>query len=158
MPRKQKGVNPLIATILLLLVVMAIGGIIWSWLSGYTQTTITEADKKQKEITGCAGASFVIDLSDVEPIWYGGDDHNQVKMVLLNKGDRDLNNFDIYSYFSDGSSDRNEDVNLNLPIGGSKVAWTKGSTSASKPVRVSVESADCKALKASLTATQIKNG
>jgi len=139
--KKQKGVNPLIATILLLLVCMAIAGVIWGWLQGFTQT-----------FAGCSGASFTIDLSDVKPGYNAT--LTQTRMVLLNKGDRDLNNFNITSFYSDGSSDTNDNVDLDLQKGGSVVAWSKGGGS-SKPERIVVESVDCAGIKTELASTQI---
>lgn len=143
MPRKQKGVNPLIATILLLLVCMAIGGIIWSWLQGYTQTQRTATEEQQKKQAGCAGAAFIIDLTDVKPTYYS--DLNQVRVVILNKGDRDLNFFKVYSYYTDGTSDINTTVDLNVEEGGSQMIWTQGgaATGQTKPTRVVIESVDC---------------
>jgi len=151
--KKQKGVNPLIATILLLLVCMAIAGVIWGWLQGFTQTQRTASEEQEKVFAGCAGASFTIDLSDVKP-GYGGDG-NQVRLVLLNKGDRDLNNFDIASFYSDGSSDKNANADLDLQQGASVVAWTYTKSPATVPTRIVVESVDCTGIKAEIIASQI---
>jgi len=151
--KKQKGVNPLIATILLLLVCMAIAGVIWGWLQGFTQTQRTASEEQEKLFAGCAGSSFTIDLSDVEPA-YGGD-ANQVKLVLLNKGDRDLNNFDIVSFYSDGTSDKNANVDLDLQKGGSAIAWSKEKGPQEKPERIVVESLDCVGVKAEIVQAAI---
>ncbi len=150
--KKQKGVNPLIATILLLLVCMAIAGVIWGWLQGFTQTQRTASEEQEKVFAGCAGASFTIDLSDVKPGYNAT--LTQTRLVLLNKGNRDLNNFDVRSFYSDGSSDTNDNVDLDLQQGASVVAWTKGGGS-SIPERIVVESVDCTGIKAEIIASQI---
>ena len=158
MPKKQKGVNPLIATILLLLVCMAIGGIIWSWLQGYTQTQRTATEEQQKKQAGCAGASFTIDLTDVKPTYYS--DLNAVRLVILNKSDRNLNQFKVYAYYSDGSSDLNSLTSVNIEEGGSAVVWTKGGSDSgqSKPERVTIESMDCEGIKAEVSKVDIETG
>ena len=153
MPRKQKGVNPLIATILLLLVVMAIGGIIWSWLSGYALTQRTATEEQQKKQAACAGASFIIDLTDVKPNFNG----TKTRVVIVNKGDRDLNFFKVYSYYTDGTSDLNITQDMEVEEGGTAVLWTKGDT-AEKPKRVIVESVDCQGLTAEVSKENITTG
>jgi len=115
--------------------------------------TRIHSNKQEKIFAGCSGASFTIDLSDVEPA-YGGDG-NQVRLILLNKGDRDLNNFNITSFYSDGSSDTNDNVDLDLQRGGSVAAWTKSKTPSTVPERVVVESVDCPGIKAEITKTEI---
>jgi len=150
--KKQKGVNPLIATILLLLVCMAIAGVIWGWLQGFTQTQRTASEEQEKVFAGCAGSSFVIDLSDVKPGY--NSTLTQTRLVLLNKGDRDLNNFDLVNFYSDGTSDKNANVDLDLQKGGSVVAWTS-SEGTSKPDRIVVESVDCVGVKAEIVNSDI---
>jgi len=131
---------------------MAIAGVIWGWLQGFTQTQRTASEEQEKIFAGCSGASFTIDLSDVKPGYNAT--LTQTRMVLLNKGDRDLNNFNITSFYSDGSSDTNDNVDLDLQKGGSVVAWSKGGGS-SKPERIVVESVDCAGIKTELASTQI---
>ena len=153
MPLNQKGISPLIATILLLLVVMAIAGIVWTTVFGQAQSQQQQIEKQGKTFSGCAGANFKADLSTVKPTYYS--DLNQTRVVLLNDGTRDLNSFNVTSFYSDGTSDLNVQSSVNIQQGGSGVVWAP---STSKPSRIEIISNDCPGVKVSIEDTYIENG
>ncbi len=154
--KKQKGVSPLIATVLLLLVCMAVGVIIWQWITGFAGTSTSEASKTGQQLTGCSGVVLTVDLTDIKPTWYSA--QQAVRLVLKNGSTRDLNTFKIYSYYSDGNSDLNS-VTLNIEEGGQKIAWTRGGvgTGGLRPDRIVAESIEC-GTKVEISKTQIETG
>jgi len=152
MPLKQKGISPLIATILLLLIVMAIAGIVWTTVFSQAESQQQQIEKQGKTFAGCANASFKVDLSTVKPTYYSS--MNVTKVVLLNDGRRDLNSFNVTSFYSDGTSDVNVQSNVDIQQGGSGVVWAP---STSKPSRIEIVSNDCEGIKVSLDDTYIEN-
>ncbi|MCX6802549.1 MAG: hypothetical protein NT067_05575 [Candidatus Diapherotrites archaeon] len=154
--KNQKGVSPLIATVLLLLVCMAVGVIIWQWVTSFQGNVQTESTKTQQKMTGCADVSLTADLTDIKPTWYSA--LKATKVLVKNGSGRDLNTFKVYSYYSDGNSDVNS-VSLNITGGGQAVAWTQGGagTGGTKPTRVIVESTEC-GIKLEVPGTSIQSG
>ena len=149
----QKGVNPLIATILLLLVVMAIGGIIWQFLYANVEQQEAAATEAGARFGECAKASFKADLLDVKPTYYSST--SLVRVVLLNNGRRDLNEFNVTSFYSDGTSDLNVHSNVDLEEGGSAAVWA---TASSKPERVEIESTECAGVKTTVNYQELSDG
>jgi len=152
----QKGVNPLIATILLLLVVMAIGGIIWQFLYANVEQQEAAATEAGARFAECGKASFKADLLDVAPTYY--DDMNVVRIVLLNNGRRDLNEFRVTAFCSDGSSDQNMHSDVDLEEGGSAVVWATAEQNCGKPERVDIEATECAGVKTTVNYQEIATG
>jgi hypothetical protein len=153
--KNQKGVSPLIATVLLLLVCMAVGVIIWQWITGFAGTSTTEATKTGNMLTGCTGASLTVDLTDVKPTWYSTS--RLTKFVLRVGSARDLNNFRIITTYVDGSSDLNAQ-SLDINAGRQKlVSITAPAGSTTKPNRIKIESVEC-GISTDIIMSQIENG
>ncbi|MFH1235047.1 MAG: hypothetical protein V1493_05555 [Candidatus Diapherotrites archaeon] len=154
--KNQKGVSPLIATVLLLLVCMAVGVIIWQWVTGFQSNVQTESDKTATKMTGCSGATLTVDLTNIKPTWYSA--QYATRFVLKNGSTIDLNAFKITAIYSDGNSDLNN-VTLNIEDGGQKIAWTKGGvgTGGTKPDGITIESVEC-GVKTNILKNQIETG
>jgi flagellin-like protein len=56
----MKGISPMIATILLVAFVVAVGGIISVWMTGLTRTTTAGSEARSSAVTKCAGANLQI--------------------------------------------------------------------------------------------------
>lgn len=140
--KNQKGVSPLIATVLLLLVCMAVGVIIWQWVMSMQSSVQTESEQERQRMTRCSGVSLGIDLTDTKPVWNSTTKNTTV--VVQNKGSRDLNGFKLIAYYSGGNSDTNTYADTTIAAGAQTVLTVGGTANgASKPLRVRVESTQC---------------
>jgi len=108
----QKGINPLIATILLLLVVLAIAGIVWTTIFGQLETTNAQIDEAGGQFAGCAGASIVATLSIYKP--QVSETNDTATITVKNDGTVDLNGFNVITYYDDGSTDLNTQSSTNV--------------------------------------------
>jgi len=100
----EKGVNPVIAAILLVVITMVIGGLFAGWSQTYYQDQITRQDELSTKQIRCAEASFQINSCS-----FDAGDTNIATIQLENTGFVDLNEFTVVVEYSDGSSD----VNIN---------------------------------------------
>ena len=108
----QKGINPLIATILLLLVVLAIAGIVWTTIFGQLETTNQQIDESGEQFANCAGASLMATLSTYKP--QVNETTHTATITIKNNGTSDLNGFNVITYYDDGSTDLNEQASTNV--------------------------------------------
>ena len=149
MEPRQKGVNPLVATALLMVLVMAMGGILWGWTQNFWHEKEQSSDYYSGESVDCVEAGFRVLKDKGHCFFYGAGsttDTNQVKVVVENTGEIDLNTFNITSNWADGSSDLNV-LALNLEEKQSGIAWTKqGRSPAEVPKAVRVSSEECPGL------------
>lgn len=135
-----KGVSPLIAAVLLLLVVVGIGALVWVWTTGFVGQATSEAGqvteqmcaKGRFEITSCSYASQTVTL------W------------LKNTGQVDLNSFRVVVKDSAGNVTVSDNNNVDLEDMGGMGSITVGSITNS-PSKVEVYSNDCPNLSASTT-------
>ena len=82
----MKGINPFIATILLIVVSILIFSIFSQWLTTYTQKASTEAGKKSEKRIICSYGSLTID-----EVKYC-DANNTLNITIINTGDISLGN------------------------------------------------------------------
>ena len=57
----RKGISPMVATVLLIVFAIALGGIIFSWLTNYSSQTTQETSAASGELADCAKAGITID-------------------------------------------------------------------------------------------------
>ena len=104
----NRGVNPLIATILLLLIALAISGLLYSWLAGYTAEKTTQASEKSEAQFTCSKGNFKVNSCDYMP------SDGNIKFTLENVGDIDLNGWTIFVEYTNGTIDRVLSTDRNL--------------------------------------------
>ncbi len=139
----QRGVSPLIATILLLLLVSTLGVIFASWARGFWNRQQQPIDTISQETVECSSASFMVRPDEKHCFYYSAS--GQAKVIVENSGDTDLNTFRVTSLWADGTSDLNT-VTLDLEEHQTGVAWTKAKASKEMPVKIRIDSVDCPAL------------
>jgi flagellin-like protein len=57
----KKGISPLIAAVLLIVMAVAIAGVIIAWMSAYTKDTQADIGDKSADLVDCKGALIAID-------------------------------------------------------------------------------------------------
>lgn len=94
----QKGLSPLVATVLLIAVTMTIAGIIAYWASSFTKGSLPSKNKTSG-LEACTGADFTI--------YYQTYNSTTKKLVLVlqNTGSADLKLTNITFLYPDGSLD-----------------------------------------------------
>ena len=90
----QKGISPLVATVLLIAVTMTIAGLLAYWASSFTRSNLPSQNKTQS-IQECAGADFVI--------YYQRTSNSTLTLVLQNTGISDLLITNITFLYPDGN-------------------------------------------------------
>jgi len=148
----EKGVSPLIATILLLLVAMGIGALVWGFMQEYTtEQTSTAATTSQEladcststaattsqELADCSKASFKILSCSYESA------NSIVRVKLENTGSIDINDFWVNVQYSDGSASQIKDGNDLLAGAFGVIAGT----ATAAPSTVKVQSYSCSGVK-----------
>ncbi len=150
---QQRGINPLIATILLLLVVLAIGGIVWTTIYGQMENQQQQVEEQGDKFAGCASAGITMALSVQKPIVDSTNLDGNV--IIKNNGDIDLNGFMVYTYYVGGTSDVNDNSSANVAAGMTTdldVTIASGKTIDS----IEVTSNDCDSVKTSVKKSQIE--
>jgi len=127
----SRGVSPLIATVLLLLMAVGVGAIIWTWLTGFAGKTTSEAGQVTEKM--CADGSF-----QIKSCTYSG---GTLTIKLENTGQIDLNTFKVFVINSDGSTAKTETKTLNLAAGAPGKTTVTGLSAA--PAQVKITSSDC---------------
>jgi len=149
MKPRQKGVSPLIATVLVLVMLMAMGAILWTWAQNFWHEQEQAQDTFSDETRRCSEAGFRVLKDKAHCNFYGSlrtTDTNQVRIAVENTGEIDLNTFSITTNWEDGTSDLNV-LALNLEEKQSGIAWTKqGRSPAEIPKSVRIDSAECPSL------------
>jgi len=99
---KEKGVNPVIASILLIVITMSVGLLFGGWVQEYYANQIAnQAELSEKQIE-CSEAGFTIKSCS-----FDSGDTNIATLQLENTGNFDLNRFTVVVEYNDGSSDTN---------------------------------------------------
>ena len=114
-PRSQRGIDAIIATILLLLVSLAITALLYSWLAGFTTEKTEQASKQSEESFECGQASFRITSCDYD---VNRGNRGSLEVKLESKGKLDLNDWTAFVEYTDGNVDRNLADDRNLYAGG----------------------------------------
>lgn len=93
-----KGISPLIATILLIAFVIAVGGILSGWLISFTKERTEEARIRGETDIKCSYASLYISDAD----WNSTDE--KLSLTVENTGSEDLSDFDVTVIYSNNSA------------------------------------------------------
>lgn len=87
----KKGIDPIIATVLLIAFTMAVAAILVSWITGFTKTQTTYVGEKGEKQVKCTYGDIDAGKSDV---WYNfTSSPGLVNTTIFNRGDEDLYNF-----------------------------------------------------------------
>lgn len=127
----SKGVSPLIATVLLLLVVVGVGAIVWTWVTGFAGETTSEAG----QVTESMAAKGSFEITDCT---YSG---GTLTVKLENTGQIDLNQFRFFAINSDGTTAKTQDEN-SLDIAAGATAKVTITGLSAKPAQVKGMSLD----------------
>ena len=99
----QKGVSPLIATILLVAISLAIAGMLYSWMAQYATTQTSKYTTSSGTQLQCSQAGGI----QINSCTHTG---SNFKLQIESTGDIDLNGFTIAALYSDGNA-TNTDAN-----------------------------------------------
>ena len=94
----QKGLSPLVATVLLIAVTMTIAGIIAYWASTFTRSGLP-SENKTASLQSCTGADFTIYYQSYNSTT------ERLVLVLQNTGPTDLTITNITFLYPDGALD-----------------------------------------------------
>ena len=103
----QKGISPLVATVLLIAVTMTIAAIIAYWASSFTRSSLP-SENRTTSMESCAGADFNIYYQT-----YNSTTKNLV-IVLQNTGSASLTITNITFIYPDGSLE-SKIISMSLP-------------------------------------------
>jgi len=133
----QKGVSPVLATVLLLLIAVSVAVMYFTWIVSFTGEHISEAESVGSKQIKCSNAGITITNCS-----YDKGATELVSVTIENTGSIDLNGFKVIVMYTDESSDSNKNNNLYLDVGASGVAYI--TANASKTVsRVKVIPLEC---------------
>ncbi len=118
----MKGINPLIASVLLIAFTVAVGGIISLWLTSFSKVMTSKAESTSIASSECAGAYF--DIITVN------DDNVATNGLLIAVRNSGAPNSTISS-IADDVGDVNSSVGISLSLGEAKKVLLNGSSVAS---------------------------
>ena len=104
---RNKGLSPVIATVLLVGVVVVSGLIIFTWFRGLTQEAVTKFDQNIQLV--CNDVKFEAEYSNVDDT-----------LAISNTGNIPIFGFDIKESSESGSSTKSIDLLIGWPKGGLK--------------------------------------
>ncbi len=143
----RRGVSPLIATILLLLLAMVGAALMWENVASIWSVSEAPLQEGSEEMINCSLASLVVYKDEEHCTYYPST--GQTKIIIENSGETDLNTFNIISSWKDGSSDLNK-VGLDLEEHETGIGWSSAKVPAEMPIVISVESVECSQAKTSI--------
>ncbi len=137
-PRPQpKGISPLIASVVLIAVTLAIAGILSTWaiqFVGGRGTAITQQ-------TACLGA---LEVDTFPPSLTYNSGTSELTVIMINKKtDLTLQSITAFLTYPDGSV---RNVALNITLTPQQIVSTKIGGNPSKPSRLRLSSANCEGL------------
>ena len=94
----RKGISPLIATILLIAFVIAVGGILSGWLISFSKERVEEARTKGETETQCSYSGLSIDDAD----W--NDTETKLSLIVRNSGTEDLTDFRMVVIYNNNTA------------------------------------------------------
>ena len=93
-----KGISPLIATILLIAFVIAVGGILSGWLVSFTKERTDEARVRGETDIRCSYANLYVSDAD----W--NDTNGRLSVTAENTGMEDLSNFNMVVIYQNNTA------------------------------------------------------
>jgi len=137
--KKQKGVSPVIAAILLILITMSIGSLFYGWMRTFYDNQLQKQSQLSDEQIQCSEAGFQINSCS-----FDSGDTNIATILLENTGYVDLNSFTVAALHTDGASDVNiGEIDLEEGGYGNVYVQVEAGKSISK---IKVVSRDCKTI------------
>lgn len=115
--RKQKGISPVIATVLLVLVTVILAAMYFGWLHSFAGESISEGEEIGRKRINCSNAGITILSCNYDK---GGTEI--VSVTIENTGSVDLNGFKVIAKYTDNTSDSNNNSNLYLDVGSTGIA------------------------------------
>ena len=94
----RKGISPLIATILLIAFVIAVGGILSGWLISFSKERVEEARTKGETDIQCSYSGLSIDDAD----W--NDTETTLSLIVRNSGTEDLTDFRMVVIYTNNTA------------------------------------------------------
>jgi flagellin-like protein len=129
----RKGISPIIASVLLLAVSLAVVGIFSGWAPELAQDVTESTSNSTYETIACNEASV-----EIRSAYWDGTDTTTVS--LRNTGDEDLNNLTVIGFDQDGTIVGNQLNGVSIPSGALK---EKDVDTTSKPDYMEVFSQAC---------------
>ncbi|MEM4663227.1 MAG: hypothetical protein QXM75_04355 [Candidatus Diapherotrites archaeon] len=108
----QKGISPIITTVMLVLISVVIAVMYFSWLHSFVGESIIKSEELGRKRINCSHAGVTIISCAYDK---GGSE--LVSVVIENSGSVDLNGFKVIAIYSDESSDSNINSNLYIDVG-----------------------------------------
>ncbi|GEM_PF-1916400 len=137
----NKGVSPLIATILLLLVAMGIGALVWGFMQEYTTEQTSTAQATASELATCSEGGIKITSCTYTASL------QRVRIKVENTGKRDLNSFWVNVQYTDGNATQ---VKTDRNVLAGSFDYIDGNAQ-STPSKVKIQSVQCSSIKDSVT-------
>ncbi|MCX8189732.1 MAG: hypothetical protein N3F05_00690 [Candidatus Diapherotrites archaeon] len=114
----QKGISPIIATVLLVLVSVILAATYFGWLHSFVGESITKGEEIGRKRINCSNAGITI-ISCT----YDKGRSELVSVKIENTGSVDLNGFKVIAKYADNSSDSNKNSNLYIDVGATGIAY-----------------------------------
>ncbi len=141
---EEKGINPVISSILLVVITLAVGMMFMQWTITYNQEQMANEERISDEQIECSEAGF-----QIKSCSFDSGDTNIATIQLENTGYADLNSFTVVAEHSAGSSDVNI-CSIDLEEGAFDMVYIQVETGKSLK-KIKVVSRDCKTLQDSTT-------
>ena len=132
----RKGISPLIASVLLIAVTMALAGVMASWATQFSSSRLTRTDQEVQ----CIGA---LDISSLKY------DSGMITLKIRNIGDINLTNLKANIEYADVTNNKADVIlknyNVTDPLGPASTTFLIYNTGLStKPDKIEVFSENCK--------------
>ena len=99
---KRKGISPLIASVLLIVFVVAISSIFLSWVREYTSNTQTDIDTSSAELLDCGQQAVEIKDVYMVPTPEGSEDPHKYRILVENTGQKKTTLLDMFMLTTEG--------------------------------------------------------
>ena len=117
----KKGVSPLIATVMIVGIVIALSFLVTTWITGSVEDTIDDTDCEMEAQERCSELTSAVKLS----VNGAGN-----KLIVSNEGATDIKGSNVVHYDKDGNSNSGSEFdlsayksNINTSIGSSDIAF-----------------------------------
>ena len=97
--KKSKGISPLIAVVLLIAFVIAVGSILSGWFVSFTKERVAQAKEKGEEDITCSYANLYISGAD----W--NNTLGKLSLTVENTGSEDLSDFRMVVIYNNNTVD-----------------------------------------------------
>ena len=132
----RKGISPLIATVLLIALTMAIAGVMATWATGFVKNQIQKVEEDNSvQTAGCSG-SLGVDARIV-----GG---KGFAIVSIDAASKPLTNWTAYIFYDDPSKNENANmVNASITLDVGQVNTFNFTNNSAEPKKIRVSAGNC---------------